>query len=171
MSLQFTLIQDYPTGLDHLWSAFGQPDYPTQKYQALGCSALRLRRFESTARTIEVELERDAPVDRSQLPIWAKPLVGRLQTLHHHTVWRRTDPAKVTAVLDISPVGFPVEAHGVGVITETTPATTRMALAWQVKSVLGAKVERLFANQLRAALDADHAFTLGYLLRHGASAG
>lgn len=170
MTVEFTLVQDYPTGLDHLWAAFGRPDYAMRKYQALGSSAVHLRRFEATAQAIEVELERDAPVDRSALPLWARTLVGRRQTLRHHTVWRRTGPSQVSAELDISPAGLPVHAQAVGVIGEPAPATTRMVLTWQVNSVLGARVERLFARQLRAALNADHAFTVGDL-REGAAAG
>jgi hypothetical protein len=38
-----------------------------------------------------------------------------------------------------------------------------MVLTWQVHSVLGEKIERVFADQIRAALDDDHAFTLQYL--------
>jgi hypothetical protein len=40
-------------------------------------------------------------------------------------------------------------------------------LHWQVDAklpILGDKVERLFADEIRAALDDDHAFTLQYLL-------
>jgi hypothetical protein len=41
-----------------------------------------------------------------------------------------------------------------------------MNLTWQVKSrvpLIGDRIERLFADQVRTALDADHAFTLQYL--------
>jgi hypothetical protein len=38
-----------------------------------------------------------------------------------------------------------------------------MELTWQVDSMLGEKVERHFADQIRAALDDDHTFTLQYL--------
>lgn len=164
--MDFTLTEHFPTGLDRLWVVFGRPEYPRRKYRALGAKAVRLQRFEVTDRDIAVELERDVPVDRSRLPAWVRPMVGSQQTLRHRTWWQRVGPTRVTAELDIAPASLPVRARGVGTIVETAPGTTRMTLSWQVKSglpVLGAKVERLFADQLRAALHDDHAFTLRYL--------
>ena len=163
---EFTVAQDFPAGLDRLWSVFGHPQYARQKYLAPGATAVRVDQFRSTAAFIEVELERTIPVDKSQLPAWMRSLVGGAQTLRHHTQWRRTDRMHVAAELDVSPVGLPVRARGVASIIETTHESTRMELDWRVESVLpvvGAKVERLFAEQLRDALGADHAFTLEYL--------
>lgn len=73
---------------------------------------------------------------------------------------------RATAELEISPVGLPVRAHGLGAIEQSSPGTVRMALAWRVEShlpVIGHKVERLFADLIRTSLVADHAFTLHYL--------
>jgi hypothetical protein len=39
----------------------------------------------------------------------------------------------------------------------------RWLLTWQVHSALGEKIERVFADQILAALDGDQAFTLQYL--------
>jgi hypothetical protein len=164
--MDFTLTQAYPAGLDRLWAVFGHPEYPHRKYSALGATDFRLQRFHVTAKTIEVELERDVPVDRSRLPSWVRRMVGGQQRLRHRTRWRRVSPKRVTAELDIAPVRLPVHARGVGTIVEIAPGMTRMILTWQVKSsvpMLGEKVERLFADQVRTALDDDHAFTLQYL--------
>ena len=160
------MTQDFPAGLDRLWAVFGQPDYPRAKYAALGAAAVRVTRFEATAQAIEVELERDVPVQSSALPAWARSLMGAQQTLRHRTAWRRTGPGQATAELDISPVGLPVHAQAVGSLVQTQAGTTQMRLTWRVRSavpVLGGRVERLFAGQIRDALAADHAFTLGYL--------
>jgi hypothetical protein len=164
--VEFTVSQDFPAGLDRLWAAFGHPDYPQRKYRALGATALRLQSFHATASSIEVELERDMPVAASALPAWARTLVRSEQTLRHRSRWRRLGPTQVSAELDIEPVGLPVRSHGTGSIVEVAPGATRMVLHWQVTStlpVLGRKLERLFADQVRAALHADHAFTLQYL--------
>jgi hypothetical protein len=164
--MEFALIQDYPAGLDRLWAAFGRADYPRRKYRALGATAVRIDRFTATAQAIEVELERDMPVDPSRLPRWCRALVGSRQTLRQRTVWRRIGPAQATAELDISPVGMPVRAHGRAAIAESGPASTRLTLSWRVDCsapVIGRAVERLFADQVRGALEADHAFTLKYL--------
>ncbi len=121
--MNFTLTQDFPAGLDRLWAVFGRPEYPQQKYCALGATAFRLQQVRVTAQTIDVEL-------------------------------------------DISPIGLPVRARGVGTIVESASGTARMILTWRVTSrvpMMGAKIERLFADQVRAALDDDHAFTLQYL--------
>jgi hypothetical protein len=164
--IEFNSTQDYPAGLDGLWAAFGREDYPRQKYLALGATTVRTGRFSATAQAIDVELERDVPVDPRGLPPWARALIGRQQTLRHHSAWRRAGPNRATAELDISPVGLPVRAHGLGTIAETSPGTTRMVLTWRVESnlpVIGQEFERLFAELIRTSLDADHAFTLRYL--------
>jgi hypothetical protein len=164
--MEFTFTQDYPAGLDRLWVVFGRPDYPERKYRALGATTFRMKRFHATPRTIEVELERDVPVDPSRLPAWVRATVGGRQTLRHRTRWRRESPTRVTAELEIAPIGLPVQAHGVGTIVEVGPATTRMTLTWRVTSkvpMVGERIERLFADQVRTALDDDHAFTLRYL--------
>ena len=166
--MDFTLTQYFPTGLDRLWAVFGRPEYPQRKYSALGATAFRLERFRVTEQTIEVGLERDVPVDPSRLPPWVRTMVGGQQTLRHRTRWRRVSPTRVTAELDISPISLPVRARGVGTIVEIAPEMTRMVITWQVKSrvpMIGEKIERLFADQVRAALEDDHAFTLQYLQR------
>jgi hypothetical protein len=124
--------------------------------------------FRATTRAIEVELERDVPVDASRLPTWAQAFVGSRQMLHHATRWHRVSPTRVTGELEITPVELPVHAHAVGTIVQTTTGTTRMTLNWQVSSplpIVGRSMEHLFAEELRDALDADHAFTVGYLQR------
>jgi hypothetical protein len=106
------------------------------------------------------------PVDPSGLPPWVRRLVGGNQTLRHRTRWRRVSPTRVAAELEISAVSLPVRARGVGTIIATAPGMTRMKLDWTVSSMVpmvGEKIERLFADQVRTALDNDHAFTLQYL--------
>jgi len=161
--MQFQLTQDFPAGLQRLWTVFGRLDYPLRKYHALGATAVRVRRFHATAQAIDVELERDVAVARSLLPVWTRALIGDEQTLRHHTVWRRTSPTEISAELDISPVGLPVRAHAKGTLVERTHDTSRMVLRWHVESILGKIVERVFAKEIRGALAADHAFTLQYL--------
>lgn len=164
--MEFTLTQDFPAGIDRLWAVFGRLDYVRRKYRALGATAVRPRHFEATAQAIDVELERDVPVDPSRLPMWSRPLVGTKQTLRHHTAWRRSGPTQATATLDISPKGLPLHARGLATIVEVSPELTRMQLTWRTKSTLpmfGFLAERLLADQVRSALDADHAFTLQFL--------
>jgi hypothetical protein len=64
-----------------------------------------------------------------------------------------------------------VQAHALGTIIETSAGASRMVLTWRVSSdlpLVGARVERLFAELIRTSLDADHAFSLRYLKAHGA---
>lgn len=164
--MEFTLTQDFPAGLDALWAVFGTPDYPLRKYGALGATDVRLHRFQSDTRCIEVELERDVPVRPARLPASARAVVGRRQTLVHRSVWRRTAAHQADAELEIVPIGMPVHARGVGSLLDGGRGSTRMTLTWRVDSVLGDKVARVFAEQVRAALDDDHAFTLDYLRSH-----
>ncbi len=161
--MQFNLTQDFPAGLDRLWVVFGRADYPQRKYLALGATAVRVRRFRATRTAIEVELERDVPVDKSRLLPWLRLLANSKQTLQHRTTWRRVGPNQAAAELEIVPAGLPVRAHASGTIAESAPGQTRMELAWQVDSILGERVERQFADLIKAALDDDHTFTVQYL--------
>lgn len=168
--IELELTQDFPANLDRLWAAFGQRDYPVQKYLALGATAVRTVRFIASAQAIDVELERDVLLDPRRLPSWARWLTDRRPTLRHRSAWRRASPTRATAELHIVPLGLPVQAHARGTITETSAGASRMALTWRVSSdlpVVGARVERLFADLIRTSLDADHAFTLRYLQAHG----
>lgn len=168
--MEFTTTHDYPAGLERLWSVFGQPAYPRRKYLALGATALRLDRFDVDAQAIEVDLERVIPLAAAGLPAWARPLLGSEQTLRHRTTWRRESPDRIEARLEIVPVGLPVRAQGRGRLVEQPDGTSRMTLSWRVDSslpVLGVRVERLFADQVRRALEDDHRFTVAALRRRG----
>lgn len=161
--MEFTLSQDFPAALETLWATFGNADYPLRKYRALGATAVRMRRFHADARRIEVELARDAAVQGERLPPWARVLAGGTHTLVHRSVWRRTSPLRASAELDIVPVGLPVHAHAVGSLVDSGHGMTRLVLNWHVVSPLGERVATLFADQVRAALDDDHVFTLNCL--------
>jgi hypothetical protein len=164
--MEFSTAHDYPAGLDVLWDAFGQPAYPRQKYLTLGATSVSVDRFVADSQTIEVEVERVVPIVAGRVPAWARRLVGREQMLRQRTRWRRASAGRVEARLQIVPVGLPVQAQGTGSIVELDAGTSRMTLVWRVESslpVLGGRVERLFADQVRASLDADHAFTVAFL--------
>jgi hypothetical protein len=168
--LQLDLTQDFPVGLERLWAALGRADYVEQKYRALGSTSLRVLKFSADADLIEVELDRQAPVAREELPVWARFLVGNQQAMHHHTRWRRAGLAKVDAEFDISAPGMPVSARGTGTVVELSPVHSRMTLHFEVKSAAAAlksSVALVFAQQVKRALEADHAFTLAYLQEGG----
>jgi hypothetical protein len=165
--MQFDLTQDFPVGLERLWTVLGSADYVEQKYRSLGSTSLRILKFSAAAKLIEVELDRRAPVARDKLPVWARAIPGKEQAkMHQHTRWRRTDPARVDAEVDISALGVPVSARGTGMVVESSPGRSRMSLHFDVKStlpVLKESVTQVFAQQVKLALQADHAFTLDYL--------
>jgi len=127
--MEFTVTQDFPAGLDGLWAVFGRPEYPQRKYLELGATAVRIQRFHATAQVIEVDLERDVPVDRSRVPSWMRWLARSEQTLRHRSTWRRHGPKQVVAELDIEPLGLPVRAHGSGTLAESGLDATRMRLS------------------------------------------
>jgi len=167
--MQLSLTQDFPAGMDRLWAVFGRPDYVQQKYAALGAGALRLLHFECSATLIALELERALPLDPARMPAWARRLVGSTLNLRQRSRWRRLGPTQVEAELEIAPLGLPVHAQGHGQISEIAGGSCRMQLSWQLRSalpLLGGRVERLLAEQLKRALAQDHAFTLSYLRQH-----
>jgi hypothetical protein len=164
--MEFALTQDFPAGMDLLWSTLGKRDYVRRKYSALGATLLRVRHFSATARAIDIELERDMPVDATLLPAWSRSLVGPTLTLRQRSAWRRDGPRHATATIAIAPRGLPLRAQGRAMIDEIGPHLTRMRMDWHVGSavpILGERTERLLARQIQAALDADHAFTVQYL--------
>lgn len=164
--VKFSLTQDFPTDPARLWSVLGRGDYVERKYRSLGAMAIRMLKFDITPDTIEVKLERSVPIARKKLPVWARPFLGDQQMMRHRTRWRRIGPTQIDAELDIAPVGVPVHAHGLGTVVEDLPGQTRMTLRFDVTCTvpaLGDRVARLFAEQVKEALQADHAFTLGHL--------
>ncbi|HJV70120.1 DUF2505 family protein [Ideonella sp.] len=167
--IAFTLEHDYPAGLDRLWATLGQRDYVRQKYRALGARALRLRRFAATAEAIDVDLERDVVADRAHLPAWVRVLTTERQTLRHRSAWHRNGPREAEAAIDITLLGLPLQAHGRGTIRQLAPGACRMTMDWRIETTLplaGDAATLLFGREVRAALDADHDFTLRYLQSH-----
>ena len=165
-TMQFEVTQDFPAGLEQLWRALGRIDYVQKKYRWLGSTSLRIRKFTHDAGSIEVELDRQAPVAREELPIWARVFSGEKQAMRHHTRWRRVDRDRIEVDLEIRALGLSVRAQGTGSIIERVPGESRMTLHFDVSSGFGAisaGVARVFAQQVKHALGADHAFTLGYL--------
>ena len=164
--MEFSLTQDFPADLGRLWTVFGRPEYTEQKYRSLGSTALRMLKFAASDELIEVELERKAPVALERLPAWVRVLSGEQQTMRHHSRWERAGPKQINVELDISPVGVPLHAHCIGSVVELSRSLSRMTLRFDVNCsvpTIGTKMARLFAEQVKEALRADHAFTLGYL--------
>lgn len=164
--MKFSLRQDFPAGLARLWTVFGRPEYTEQKYRSLGSTSLRILKFAATDKMIEVELERSAPVPLEKVPALARVLPGKQQTMRHHSRWERAGPKQINAELDISPVGVPLDAHCIGSVVELSPGRSRMTLRFEVSCsvpIVGTDVARFFAEQVKEALRADHAFTLRYL--------
>lgn len=164
--MQFDLSQDFPVGLERLWTTLGRAEYVEQKYRSLGSTSVRILKFSADAESIEVELDRVAPVAREALPLWARILSGKSQAMHHHTRWRRAGPARVDVEVEVSALAMPVSASGIGTVVERSADLSRMALHFDVRSTAAAlksSVARVFAQQVKRALQADHAFTLAYL--------
>jgi hypothetical protein len=164
--MQFDVTQDFPVGLERLWTTLGRADYVEQKYRSLGSTLLRALKFSSDAELIEVEFDRQAPVARDKLPVWARFLSGKQQAVHHHTRWRRAGPARVDAEFDISVLSMPINARGTATVVELSPRHTRMTMHVEVSSsipALRSTAVQVFAQQVKHALQADHAFTLDYL--------
>lgn len=164
--MHFELTQDFPVGLDRLWAALGRADYVEQKYRALGSTALRILKFSADARSIDVELERQAPVAQGELPRWARVFAGAQQALHHHTRWQRTGADRVDVTLDIRAPALRVGAQGSGAVVEPAPGRSRMTLQFDVSSTapaLESSVAEAFARQVQHALHEDHRFTLRWL--------
>jgi hypothetical protein len=164
--MQFELTQDFPVGLDRLWAVLGRPDYIRDKYRSLGSTSLRILKFCADAGSISIELERRAPVARAKLPVWARVFSGEQQAMHHDTRWRRAGPERVDAELEIYALDLPVRAKGMGSVVELSPGHSRMTLHFEVTSTspaLKSGLARVFAQQVKHALRADHAFTLDYL--------
>lgn len=166
--MKFDLRQEFPVGLERLWTALGRAAYVEQKYRALGSTSLRILKFSASPELIEVELDREAPVDGKQLPVWARVFSGKAQAMHQKTRWKRADPSRIEAEVDISAVRVLVSAKGVGSVVEVSPVHSRMTLHFHVSSaspILKSKVARLFAQQVKSALADDHEFTVDYLRR------
>jgi len=164
--MKLAVDQDYPATPDRLWSVFSDPAYPPAKYLALGAKHVEVTRFSASDATIEVELSRRIAVDLEKLPGFARKLIGAEQTMTHHSRWRRIGPTEVRGELTITAVGRPVRIVGTASLVPSGEGASRLSFAFDITSavpLLGGKIARLFAEQVEAALKADHGFTLGYL--------
>lgn len=169
IGMQFKLTQEFPVGLERLWTALGRIEYVKQKYRSLGSRSLRILKFKVDTETIEIELDRKVPVAGDQLPVWARALSGREQAMRQHTRWRRADFTHVEADIDIRALSVPVSARGTGSVVELSSGQSRMSLHFDVTStspVLKSSVAQVFAQQVKHALVADHKFTVEYLRRN-----
>lgn len=165
----FTVEQEFPVGLDRLWTAVGRADYVREKYRALGATEVRLRRFTATAGRIDVDLERDLPV-ALPLPPGAGAPGASLRTLRHRSTWRRDAPDHARVDIEITPLGLPVDARGDGALHQTAPDRCRLELHWRTVAgeslgLLRGLAAAIFARRVREALAEDHAFTLAWLSR------
>lgn len=166
---EFVDTREYPAGIDRLWSVFGNRAVVEAKYRVLGSTGVQVLRFDASPARIEVELERTVATDPAALPAWAAPLVGGSLVLRQHSVWTRSAPGRVEGTLAIRlPAGAAV-AEGSGEVAERGRDRSVMRFTWRVRSrlpVLGPRIARVFSDQVRAALAADHAFTVDHLRRH-----
>jgi hypothetical protein len=164
--MKFRISQDFPDSLDRLWSALGQRDYPARKYAALGSPDLQLLRFHATKRLIEVEFERTVRAALEVAPAWARPFMEGEQRMRQYGRWRRASSTRIEAELDVGLVDIPITAHATGLGLALGHDHTRLVLRFDVTSRLPAfrgTAARLFAAQVKAAMRADHEFTLQYL--------
>lgn len=168
--MKLELSQDYPTSLDQLLATFSNPEYPERKYKSLGATSVKLLKFESSPKLIEVDLERTTPIPADKVPDWARKFIGGEQTLRHQTKWDRSSPTTVDAVLNVIPANLPVKIEGTGKIVQLSAQQTRLTLQFEIRCkvpLIGGKVETLFVEQVRNSLADDHAFTLKYLQQPG----
>lgn len=169
--VNFEIAHDFPASLDRLWEALGQRDYVDQKYSALGSTSLRIEQFDSSPRRIEVRLERTLGIEASGLPAWARWLSGRPQRLVHHTCWTRAGAREVDVELRVFTPDHAVDADATGTVIELDSGRTRMRLNVTVKCsvpAVGGQIAKVFADQMKHALEQDHAFTVRYLMRDAA---
>jgi hypothetical protein len=168
----FEIAQDFPASLSRLWEALGRRDYAERKYRALGSTSLLIRQFDSTPQRIEVRLERTLRVEPKRLPAWALWLSGPRQRLDHHSCWTRVGAREAAVDLRVSAAGRAVSAHATGSVIELDPGHTRMRLHVTVEcpiAAIGRRIADLFADQMKRALEQDHAYTVRYLAGDDAS--
>lgn len=171
--VNFEIAQDFPASLTRLWEALGRRDYVERKYIALGSTALQIRQFDSSPQRIEVRLERTPHVEMSGLPVWARWLSGRPPRLTHHTCWTRAAAKQVDVALRVFTQDHAAEADATGTVIELDSGRTRLRLSVAVKCsvpAVGGRIAKVFAEQMKRALDRDHSFTVGYLLHDATEA-
>ncbi|MGZ8981448.1 MAG: DUF2505 domain-containing protein [Burkholderiaceae bacterium] len=166
--MKFEIAQVFPTGLARLWEALGRRDYVEQKYIALGSTSVQINQFDSSPQRIEVRLDRTLPIEASGLPAWARWLSVRPPRLTHHTCWTRVGTKQVDVELRVSTQDHAVDADGTGTVIEEDSGRSRMRLSVTVRCpvpAVGEQIAKVFADQMKRALEQDHTFTVRYLMR------
>lgn len=166
--VKLSVAQDFPATPDVMWSVFSDRNYPPAKYTALGATHFEMARFSASADEISIDLSRKIPINLDKIPSFARKFIGDEQTMRHETHWRRVSADKVIGRLTITPVGRPVKITGEATLTPRGDGQSRLSIEFDVTSdvpLIGGKIAKVFAEQIEAALGADHAFTLSYLQR------
>ena len=166
--MKLSVQQPYPATVARMWSVFSDPAYPAAKYRALGALTVDVARFVADAGEISVDLTRKIPVALDKLPGFARKLVGDEQTMRHETRWRRIADDDVRGALTITAVGRPVRIVGEAKLAPRGDGASELSFTFDITSdvpLIGGKVEKLFFDQVSAALAADHAYTLEHLAR------
>src|SRR5262245_20179044 len=106
--MRLAVDQEFPAPPSRLWSVFSSPDYPREKYLALGAKQVELSRFSANEQLIEVTVSRVVPIDVAALPSFAKKFLSGEQTMKQDSRWKRTGPDIIDGTLVITAVGRPV---------------------------------------------------------------
>ena len=152
---------DYPQTSAQLLPVFSNPAFFEAKYAATGAHDIRVLETEHGNGRFRIKVSRKVPTD-VPIPSFARSLVPQDITLIQTDSW---DLEKGVGSLDIEFVGIPVRVHCELLLKDVAGKAVE-DLHFDIKvnvPLIGGKLEKLLADDLKVKFTKDTAVTLGML--------
>jgi uncharacterized protein DUF2505 len=164
MRFRETLELAHP--IDRVKRAYGRRDFFLERYRQLGFSKLELLRDGGDGEAAyEIAFTATQKTDLP-LPAFAKKLLGETQQVQQEERW---DLARGEGRISTSPRGVPVAVRAKVRMVEVEGGT-RLEMDWEIEAkipLLGGKIEKLAADEVRARMPVDAALSNDLVGRFG----
>ena len=151
----------YTNSTQELLNIFTNPDFFRAKYAATGARDIEILDMQATPERFMIKVSRKVPSD-VPIPSFAKSFVPQDITLIQTDSW---DLRTATGTLDIQFVGIPVKVScGLKLVNDGTNAIEDLDFDIRVNvPLIGGKLEKLLADDLKVKFARDTEITLGMI--------
>jgi hypothetical protein len=164
--MRFRETLDLAHPIDRVKRAYGRREFFLERYRQLGFSDLELVRDGGDGEAAyEIAFTATQKTDLP-LPAFAKKLLGETQHVKQEERW---DLARGKGRIQTSPRGAPVSVRAEVRMTEVAGGT-RLEMDWEIEAkipLLGGKIEKLAADEVRARMPKDAALSNELVARFG----
>lgn len=163
MSTKLKFSLDYPKSVDAVMHLFTDRNYFEQKYALMGCENIRVldsRRVSGESFHIRVSMRQKAS---APVPGFAQKFISEWQETTQRDSW---NVHTGTGEIEIDVAGVPASITAEMSLYSTGPKSAKNDVVFQVSvklPLVGAKLEKLIAEDIKAKAAKDHEATLQLL--------